>query len=391
MKNILIFSGGRGSKNLIKSLFSLNKSFRINSIINLYDDGKSSGMIRSIFDMPGPSDARKVQEIFLRNNKLSTKYQLSLFNLRISTTYLDFLKEINDFNLKKSKKIFGIYISNYKFKMELIKYLKSFITILNKRFINTSDISFINIIYAGAYHFHKKNINKTIKVISRLFNINNEVISCGRGNLYLSGINDNNKIFYNEEEIVEQRSNTNMKDIFLSKNKLGKDLFKKKNIFEKIKYIKKLSVRDKISNEAITLIKNADIIIYSPGTPYSSLYPSYYVKGVGSVIASNKKALKIMITNIGSDYETPKFSANDYIKNTIKFLNADNIYQIEELITHLLVNKPISKKNFYVKPTLDKHFINCTMHHILNFELKKQQGVHCPKKLKKTLKNIILN
>ena len=85
MKNILIFSGGRGSKNLIESLFSLNKTFKINSIINLYDDGKSSGMIRSTFDMPGPSDARKVQEIFLKNSKLSTKSHLSLFNLRIST------------------------------------------------------------------------------------------------------------------------------------------------------------------------------------------------------------------------------------------------------------------------------------------------------------------
>ena len=391
MKNILIFSGGRGSTNLIESLFNLSKPLKVSSIINLYDDGKSSGMIRSIFDMPGPSDARKVQEIFLKNDNLSTKYQQSLFNLRISTTYLNFLKEINNFNSKKSNNIFGISVSNMNFKKQLSIYLKSFIQNLNQRFINTSDISFINIIYVGAYYNHKKNINKTIKAISRLFGIKNEVISCGNRNLYLSGINDNNKIFYSEEEIVEQRSNTNMKDIFLTKHKLKKSLFINKNNSSKINIIKKISVRDKITKEAIKLIKNADFIIYSPGTPYSSLYPSFFVKGVGSAIASNKKAKKIMITNIGSDYETPKFSANDYVKNTIKFLNIDKKYHITELITHLLVNKPLHKKKFYVKPTLDKDLLKYFSCYIENFELSKQQGVHCPKKMNKIFKKIILN
>ena len=38
-----------------------------------------------------------------------------------------------------------------------------------------------------------------------------------------------NKIFYTEEEIVEQRSNTNMKKIFLTNKRLSNDDFKKLN------------------------------------------------------------------------------------------------------------------------------------------------------------------
>lgn len=389
MKKVLIFSGGRGSTNLIKSISSLNKSLQISSIINLYDDGKSSGMIRFIFNMPGPSDARKVQEIFLKNSKLSTKYQRALFKLRISTSYLNFLKEINNFNLKKSKKIFEINVSNIKFRNQLIKYLKTFINVLNQRFINTSDISFINLIYVGAFYNYKKDINKTITAISKLFSIKNEVISCGYKNLYLSGINNNNKIFYNEEAIVEQRSNTNMKNIYLSKQKFDKKFFMNKSNYEKIQIIKKLSVRDKISKEALKLIKSADIIIYSPGTPHSSLYPTYFVKGVGDAVSKNKKAKKIMITNIGSDYETPKFSANDYIKKTLKFLKIDKKIHDNDLISHLLINKPIIKKSFYVKPNVDKKYLKSFTSYFGNFELQNHQGVHCPIKMKKILNKII--
>ena len=173
----------------------------------------------------------------------------------------------------------------------------------------------MNIIYAGSFFYHKKDINKSIDGLSKLFGIKNKVYSCGTKNLFLLGINNNNKIFDSESKIVEQRSNVNMKDIFLTSQKLTLNKFPKK---EKIKKIFFNSTRDSISYEAKLKIQNANIIIYSPGTPFSSLYPSYFCKGVGACISNNKKA-KILITNIGSDYETPDFTANDYIMNTLNF------------------------------------------------------------------------
>ena len=47
-----------------------------------------------------------------------------------------------------------------------------------------------------------------------------------------------------------------------------------------------------------------------------------------------------MITNIGSDYETPKFSSNDYIRNTINFLNSEINFDPKSYITHCLINNP---------------------------------------------------
>ena len=37
-------------------------------------------------------------------------------------------------------------------------------------------------------------------------------------------------------------------------------------------------------------------------------------------ISENKKSLKIFITNIGEDYETPSFTASDYIIYAFKYL-----------------------------------------------------------------------
>ena len=50
--NILIFNGGRGANTIIKSLKKI-KDANISSVVNAYDDGKSTGEIRKFFDMLG--------------------------------------------------------------------------------------------------------------------------------------------------------------------------------------------------------------------------------------------------------------------------------------------------------------------------------------------------
>ena len=61
MLNITVINGGRGASRLIPKL--LDKPYiNLTSIVNAYDDGKSTGEIRKFFGMLGPSDIRKVQQ-----------------------------------------------------------------------------------------------------------------------------------------------------------------------------------------------------------------------------------------------------------------------------------------------------------------------------------------
>ena len=59
-------------------------------------------------------------------------------------------------------------------------------------------------------------------------------------------------------------------------------MISKLNINIKIKKLKNLALKDKISKEAKKLVNSADLIIYI--TPYSSLYPTYYVKDLKEIL-----------------------------------------------------------------------------------------------------------
>ena len=277
-------------------------------------------------------------------------------------------------------------INDFKVNSILKKYLRAIKDLDKRNYFETNDFSLFNLIFAGAYFYYNKNINKTINSLSNLFSQRNKVFSCGTRNLYLCGINKKNKIYKSEAEIVENRSNVNMKHIFLTKKKL---FLNEKTNSQKIKKIYSESVRDNISSEAKKLIKQSNIIIYSAGTPFSSLYPTYFCKGVGKSINANKKAKKILIINIGSDYETPDFSANDYIKNTLNYLCFDNNFNPNNLITDILVNIPKNNNPSYVKPLISNKFKSIFNIIYTDFESHNNSGLHSSIILTKVLKNLV--
>jgi 2-phospho-L-lactate transferase/gluconeogenesis factor (CofD/UPF0052 family) len=60
MLNVVVLNGGRGAASIIPALLC-REGLNVTSVVNAYDDGKSTGEIRRFFDMLGPSDIRKVQ------------------------------------------------------------------------------------------------------------------------------------------------------------------------------------------------------------------------------------------------------------------------------------------------------------------------------------------
>ena len=95
--NLTIINGGRGASTILPA-FIKNKKLNITSIVNAYDDGKSTGAIRYFFNMLGPSDIRKVQQLMLPES--TNKENLSkLFDFRfdINTKKSDILNELTNF------------------------------------------------------------------------------------------------------------------------------------------------------------------------------------------------------------------------------------------------------------------------------------------------------
>ena len=80
MINVVTVNGGRGASLIIPEL--INKNFHVTSIVNAYDDGKSTGEIRRFFEMLGPSDIRKVQSLMIPESEFAEEYK-KLFDFRI--------------------------------------------------------------------------------------------------------------------------------------------------------------------------------------------------------------------------------------------------------------------------------------------------------------------
>ena len=104
--NITIINGGSGASNIINALIK-EKKYKIISIINTFDDGKSTGRIRKFLDIPGPSDMRKVHSLFLNKSKLNFKIYKKFYNFRLNNlSRKNILSQIKNFFEGKDKIVF---------------------------------------------------------------------------------------------------------------------------------------------------------------------------------------------------------------------------------------------------------------------------------------------
>ena len=104
---ITIFTGGSGCTELIGALNNLNLKtgkVKLNLIINGYDDGKSTGLIRDIIPgILGPSDFRKNCQNLLQVDQDIEHENLRYFlNLRLKDFY-EYKDLVNYFKYRSKK------------------------------------------------------------------------------------------------------------------------------------------------------------------------------------------------------------------------------------------------------------------------------------------------
>lgn len=391
MINIVIFNGGRGASTLIPELLN-REDIKLSSIVNAYDDGKSTGEIRNFFEMLGPSDIRKAQQLMISKDSIDCDSLHYVYDLRFpkSLSNQAIFKILEQEASKTSSLFFGAKFNDSSCLKQLRLYLKIFIK--NYKLISKSipakkltfkDCSLMNCLYAGAFLHFDRNIEHASLSFEKIFNLGGAVIPTSIENKKLVGLRTNGEVLFSEAEIVELRSNVSIERVYLFESYPPKGSFKGITFAEKKYFFEKHHSYVEASPRAQRAIEDADIIIYSPGTQHSSLYPTYLSDGIPASIANNKRALKVFITNIGADYETPFYKAHDYIEGAFKYLNLGNSTKCElkDYFSTMLVNKtPQLKSDNYVKiykSALDKLRIKKV---IKNFE-ESNTGKHDGKKV----------
>ena len=241
---------------------------------------------------------------------------------------------------------------------------------------------------------NKKSFNRSVKEIHKFLNIKKDnVLNITDGeNLYLYAILTDGKIIQDEEMLVSIKQKYPVENIFLLKNKISKNILNKLNNNSKEKKILFFNRHNKIPRinpETRRKLSRADIIIYGPGTQYSSLFPSYLTNNLYETIVKSK-AKKFLITNIFLDNDIINENVESIINKFFYFFNKgrnkNHKSLNKKLVDYYLVNKfdtddqNLLKKNNYLIFDKKKNFT------LLDWE--KSEGLHYPNRLAKEIFNL---
>jgi 2-phospho-L-lactate transferase/gluconeogenesis factor (CofD/UPF0052 family) len=398
MLNVVILNGGRGAAAIIPELLD-RQGLHVTSVVNAYDDGKSTGEIRRFFGMLGPSDIRKVQELMLPRDDPDYEANLNIFRFRFPDRMLhsQAISQLQAFATGQSEELMGSRLTSVKVTSSLRAFVREFLdglraieAVRGERF-DFSDCSIMNCLYAGAFLLFNRNFEETTRFIDRLFKLRGTVLPTSIEDKQLVALRENGLMLYCEADIVELRSNVRIDRIYLLDKPLDRERFETLTLEEKRYYLERHHCYVGVSLGVRLALEQANIIIYSAGTQHSSLYPTYLSTGLAESIADNKTAFKVFVTNIGADYETPTYKASDYIRGAHRYLNLSDArdYTTQELFDVVLINRSHHKADeSYVE--FDEHgYDDIQVQRVVgDFEFPKAPGKHDGAKVVQTLLNL---
>jgi 2-phospho-L-lactate transferase/gluconeogenesis factor (CofD/UPF0052 family) len=333
---ISLFCGGRGSANLIKELVK-NSNIKLNLIINGYDNGLSTGVLRKFIPgMLGPSDFRKNLSHLLEIHSPNQHLVIELLEYRFPNTMSNdqIIECMLDFNnLKNLDGLINIFND---LEHDYVELVKKYIVVFGKYCQEKNfDISFDgcslgNLVFAGVFLDKGHDFNGTLEQIMSVFQskLNASLCNVSRGeNRYLVGLKENGDFLYDESLMVEKQDHSCMAGIYLLEKEPDQALIDgiaNLNFIEKKKKLELLHSPPEISKKAKEVIGRSDVIIYGCGTQYSSTFPSYLTVGVKEAVQSSKAKVKAYVSNIKYDEDIYTYDLEKVVNELLLSLSDSN-------------------------------------------------------------------
>lgn len=352
--NVVLFSGGRGSQVLSRQLVK-TPQVRLTLAINGYDDGLSTGEVRRFLqDSLGPSDFRKNASTMARELHSCDQALVELLDLRFPVDYTE-TRALRSLHLAPGnrrepdqgfdKKLENLLDDvNPTTRAAVISRLGNFNDERNSTGFkfDFADCSIGNLVFAGCYLEVHRDFNLAIADYCSLMNVpEGLVINVTDGtNAFLVAVNRENHLLASEADIVDGERRNYIDEIYLIDAPPAEWIDNIDTHKDLRTELESRSIPVPPNPELLTRIARADVIVYSPGTQHSSLLPSYMTPTLGSAIAKNQSAVKVLVTNIQEDAEIPDISAVEIIDKALYYLRERNTEQIPTpfLITHYLLN-----------------------------------------------------
>jgi len=355
---VVLFCGGRGSSTIIRE-FIRWPQVKLSLLVNAYDDGLSTGELRRFVpNMLGPSDFRK--------------NLASLLNLYSSEQYA--LHRILEYRLPKDFAIADVAaLEKMEFKGDLKSLFENLSTGLNEKLrgfldeffhhyrtsnrpLQFAECSVGNLIFAGAYLSSNHDFNASVRALAGTFGSEGELINVSQGEpCTLVALKLDGQVLVSEAEIVGPQSDVPILDIFFMPGTLNGDqmalLDAVPAIEQKRQLLKSWEVEVHLSPEAARAVRESDLIVYGPGTQFSSLFPSYRIEGLADCIRHSRATARVLVGNLETDHDIQSMSLTGIVDKALQmFGDPDND---TKLITHALYNGPSANRAGGIKLTRD--------------------------------------
>lgn len=355
---VVLFSGGRGTGSITDALLKYPE-IDLTLLVNAYDDGKSTGLLRRFIPgMLGPSDIRKVVSSLLKaHDDPSAQALRQLIEYRFpdeteTGDALSLLGKLSDWHVTPDSP-HEVLVAKEHLRLsclrDITRYLEAFLayyeqTITDKPWFTFADNSLGNLFFAGCYLLHGQDFNQAITAFCHFAQVPPCVLNVTHGeNLVLTGIKENGAYLYDEASVVGPQDASRIEEIFLLPQYVEPGMIDQLPTKDKkIATLRQLETLPQLNPAAESAVRQADIIIYGPGTQHSSLYPSYLTVGLAEAVRGNRQAEKIFIANIARDYDILTDDASTLVKGLLFNMSRKGALTVayQDYVTRFFFQKP---------------------------------------------------
>ena len=212
---------------------------------------------------------------------------------------------------------------------------------------NFSDCSLGNLVFAGSFLLSGRAFNQAVEDYCALLALPAGLIQnvTDGTNAHLVAIDTAGVLLASEEAVVDAKRQNRIAEIYLIDDRLDESAERQLAALgpnEVRAFLEHRAADVRVNSVVMGRIRDADLIIYAPGTQHSSLFPSYLTPGLSTAIAGNFSAIKLLVTNLHHDAEIEGASAVDIIDRALYYLRDKGRQStpVPCLITHYLLNDP---------------------------------------------------
>ncbi|MEU6724534.1 2-phospho-L-lactate transferase CofD family protein [Nonomuraea wenchangensis] len=317
---VAMFSGGRGAAGIARALLR-TPGLDLALLVNGYDNGLSTGALRRYLPgMLGPSDFRK--NLLLHLGRDDPRRALLEHRLPPGSTLadLDRIAGAAPEPVARDLRIFAARLA------------------ADPGGFDLADCALGNLVFAGAYLRLGEDFNAAVRACARAFATPARLLNVTDGaNAYLVALKQDGRVLADEADIVGPQDAAAITGLFLLPAPLtGPDLAGLAGLpAERVReLLARRAVPAAPDPEALRALADSDLVVYGPGTPHSSLLPSYLTRGVAEAVAGGRSAARVFVVNVGSDHDVQGLSATDLVDRALAYLGDPG--NERRLITHIL-------------------------------------------------------